>query len=284
MRILVTGAAGMLGHDLVPLLSRTHRVRGVDLENFDITDRIAVAGFIQAEKPEVVIHAAAYTNVDTAESDPATAMAVNGSGAENVAVACREVGARMILISTDYVFDGEKRTPYLESDRPNPVNAYGRSKLEGEILARRALPSLTVVRTAWLYGAGGENFITKILAAARGRNRLEVVTDEVGSPSWTVDLSSALKRLLEAGAFAPLYHLAGSGTCSRYELATELFSLLGIKNCQPEPVGKESFQTPARRPAYSALASERLGLENIEPLRHWREALSEFAALLSSRI
>lgn len=283
MRILVTGAAGMLGLDLVPALSTTHRVKGVDLEDFDITDRIAVDGFIQAEKPEVVIHAAAYTNVDAAESDSATATKVNGVGAENVAVACRDAGARMILISTDYVFDGEKRTPYLESDRPNPVNAYGRSKLEGEILARRALPSVTVVRTAWLYGMGGENFITKILTAARGRQSLQVVTDEMGSPTWTVDLSAALKRLLEAGAFGPLYHLAGGGACSRYELATELFSFLRIKDCRLEPVGRERFQTPTRRPAYSVLASERLGLENIEPLRHWREALSEFTSLLPGR-
>ena len=254
------------------------------VEDLDITDRIAAAGFIQDERPEVVIHAAAYTDVDAAESDPATAAAVNSRGAENVASACREVGARMILISTDYVFDGEKRTPYVESDRPNPVNAYGRSKLEGEILARRALPTATVVRTAWLYGAGGENFITKILAGARGANCLQMVSDEVGSPTWTVDLAAALKQLIECGAFGLLYHLAGAGACSRYEFAAELFSLLGIKDCRLEPVGKESFPTPARRPAYSALSSERLGLENIEPLRHWREALNEFAALLPSQI
>jgi dTDP-4-dehydrorhamnose reductase len=284
MRILVTGAAGMLGHDLVPVLSRAHQVKGVDLEDLDITDRSAAAGFIQAERPEVVIHAAAYTDVDAAESDPAKATAVNSRGAENVASACREVGARMILISTDYVFDGEKRTPYVESDRPNPVNAYGRSKLEGEILARRALPTVTVVRTAWLYGAGGENFITKILARARGASCLQVVSDEVGSPTWTADLSAALKQLIESGAFGQLYHLAGAGACSRYEFAAELFSLLGIKDCRLEPVGKESFPTPARRPASSALSSERIGLENIEPLRHWREALNEFAALLPSQI
>ena len=273
----------MLGHDLVPLLSRTHRVRGVDLEDFDITDRSATAGFIQAEMPEVVIHAAAYTNVDAAESDPAAATAVNSRGAENLASACREASVRMILIGTDYVFNGEKRSPYLESDRPDPVNVYGRSKLEGEILARRALPSVTVVRTAWLYGAGGGNFITKILAAARGRDRLQVVTDEVGSPTWTKDLSAGLGRLIEGGAFGPLYHMAGAGACSRYELTEELFSLLGKKDCRLEPVGKDSFPTPARRPAYSVLASERLGLENIEQLRHWREALNEFAALLPGR-
>jgi len=284
MRILVTGAAGMLGHDLVPVLSRSHQVRGIDLGDLDITDRTAVAGFIRAERPEVVIHTAAYTNVDAAETDPAPAKAVNSRGAENVASACRETGARMILISTDYVFDGEKRAPYLESDRPNPVNEYGRSKLEGEILARRALPTVTVVRTAWLYGAGGENFITKILAGAGKASRLQVVSDEVGSPTWTVDLSSALNRLIECGVSGPLYHLAGAGACSRYEFATELFSLLGIKDCRLEPVGKESFPTPARRPAYSVLSSERLGLENIEPLRHWREALNEFAALLPSQI
>jgi len=276
MRILVTGAAGMLGRDLVAELSDGHEVKGVDLESFDITEAGAVTRFLERERPELVIHAAAYTDVDGAEREPERALAVNSRGAENVARACRALDARMILISTDYVFDGNKGVPYLESDAPNPINLYGRSKLQGEILAGGALPELTVVRTAWLYGAGGENFLTKILKAAASRPTLPVVTDEVGSPTWTVDLSRALKRLIEAGAFGPLYHLAGSGSCSRYELAEELFSLLEIKNCKLVKVTSESFHLPARRPANSALASERLQKENIYPLRPWQEALREF--------
>ncbi|HUU26869.1 MAG TPA: dTDP-4-dehydrorhamnose reductase [archaeon] len=277
MKILVTGAAGMLGTDLTAELSSGHEVTGVDLDRCDITEKEAVLDLLRQERPELVIHTAAFTDVEGAEREPERAIEVNAYGAENVAQACRVVGARMLLISTDYVFDGTKREPYLESDEPNPINVYGRSKLEGERLSRAALPSVTVVRTAWLYGAASNNFLTKILKAAARQPRLAVVTDEVGSPTCTVDLSAVLRRMIELGAAGPLYHLAGSGTCSRYELAAELFSLLEIDTCELKPTVRESFPTLAVRPANSALASERLGPEGIPPLRPWREALEEFA-------
>ena len=283
MRILVTGAAGMLGKDLVPVLDRKHQVSGVDLTGFDVTDREAAEKFVGAERPDVVIHAAAFTDVEGAESDPARVMRINAEGARNVAAACGIHSARMILISTDYVFDGTKGAPYVESDGPAPLNVYGRSKLEGERLARQELPGVTVIRTAWLYGAGGQNnFPAKILAAARKEKSLKVVTDEVGSPTWAVDLAQAIGQIVDLGAAGPLYHLAGGGFCSRYEMAAELFSCLRIRDCELVKVTRESYPTKVVRPLNSSLDSERIGRDRIKPLRNWREGLREFAGILGS--
>ncbi|OGG00462.1 MAG: dTDP-4-dehydrorhamnose reductase [Candidatus Glassbacteria bacterium RIFCSPLOWO2_12_FULL_58_11] len=283
MRILVTGAAGMLGKDLVPVLARKHRVRGADLADFDVTDREAAERFIGAERPEMVIHAAAFTDVEGAEHDPARVMRVNADGARNVAAACGFHGARLILISTDYVFDGTKGAPYVESDRPAPLNVYGRSKLEGERLARQELPGVTVIRTAWLYSAGGRNnFPAKILKAARKGKSLKVVADEVGSPTWAADLAKAIGQIVDLGAAGPLYHLAGGGFCSRFEMAMELFSCLGIRDCELVKVSRENYPANVLRPQNSSLDSERIGREGIKPLRNWKESLREFAGMLGS--
>lgn len=278
MRALVTGAAGMLGRDLVPCLEREgHAVTAVDVDRMDITDRDAVFSVFRAENPEVVIHAAAYTDVERAERDSETAFRVNAEGAGNVAAACAASGARMIMIGTDFVFDGSGSGPYMESDRPAPLNVYGSSKLRGEELAREVLPGLTVVRTAWLYGGGGENFLTRILRAARGRDSLGVVSDEVGSPTWTADLSGLIARLVVREAAGPLYHAAGAGSCSRFELARELFELLGINEVRLRPVASSSFSSLVRRPSNSALGSECLERDGLSPLRPWRQALADFA-------
>ncbi len=277
MRILITGASGMLGTDLLRGLEREHRVLGLDYGECDITVEETVRALLLAERPELVIHAAAYTNVEAAETDRERAFSVNVHGSATVARGCRLVGARMVMVSTDFVFDGAKGAPYLESDRPEPVNAYGLSKLEGEQAARAELgDSLTVVRTSWLYGAAGDNFLSRILRASLGRERLGVVDDEFGSPTWTVDLTGALARMIERGVAGPLFHLAGGGCCSRFELAGELFSLLGVDHCRLERVSIRDFRSPVRRPANSALASERLAAAGIAPLRHWREALAEY--------
>jgi dTDP-4-dehydrorhamnose reductase len=277
MRILVTGAKGMLGRELVAELSAGHEIVGVDIDRCDITDCEAVENLLEEVKPALVVHAAAFTDVEGSETQQDKAFAVNSRGAGNVARACSTFGAGMFLISTDYVFDGAKQSPYIESDIPHPINVYGLSKLEGEKLSRKALPSVTVIRTAWLYGAGGNNFLSKILHAAGLQKKISVVTDEVGSPTYAVDLADGIRQLIEQSASRPLYHLAGSGSVSRYDLVKELFSILEIDNCQLEPTTRDRYPTLARRPANSALESEFIVRDSLSPLRPWPEALRNFA-------
>jgi dTDP-4-dehydrorhamnose reductase len=277
MTILVTGSKGMLGRELVAELSAGHEIIGVDIDRCDITDYKAVENLLGEVKPALVVHAAAFTDVEEAETQQDKAFAVNSRGAGNVARASRTFGAGMFMISTDYVFDGAKQSPYLESDIPHPINIYGQSKLKGEKLSRKALPSVTVIRTAWLYGAGGNNFLSKILHAAVLRKKIAVVTDEVGSPTYAVDLAAGIRQLIERGASRPLYHLSGGGSVSRYDLVKELFSILKIDNCQLEPTTRDKYPALARRPANSALESEFIGADGFSLLRPWPEALRDFA-------
>lgn len=285
MKVLVTGAAGMLGRDLLPALNtRGLETAGVDLGRADITVPEAVESLLREECPQLVIHAAAWTDVERAEREPDSAYRVNALGARNVAAACARAGARMILISTDYVFDGTRAGPYVESDVPRPLSAYGRGKLEGELLARKELPDLTVVRTAWLYGAGGQSFLTRILRAVRGRDVLGVVEDETGSPTWSAELSRILAEMAVRGPAGQLYHAVSTGSCSRYELAVELFRLLGIEKTQLRSVKAASFPSQVRRPANSALASECLERDGFSPLRPWEMALADFVKLNSEML
>ncbi len=278
MRVMVTGAAGMLGADLSRLLRSGHSVVAADLEDFDITDPVAAAGAVGDCAAQVVIHCAAFTDVEKAETHREAALAVNALGSRNIAAACRATGARLYLISTDFVFDGLKGSPYLESDRPNPLSQYGQGKLEGERLARRELGEmLSVVRTAWLYGGGGENFLTKLLRFAARGNTVRVVDDQYGSPTWTVALAECLARMLKAGAASPIYHAACGGRCSRFELAREWFNLLGLDNIELEPVGSDAFPSAVSRPVDSTLAGVALEREGIGGLPPWREALGRFA-------
>ncbi|MCE5270519.1 dTDP-4-dehydrorhamnose reductase [bacterium] len=285
MKVLVTGAAGMLGHDLLPkLAARGLTAVGVDLDRADISVPESVRALLADEKPQVVIHAAAWTDVERAESEPEAARRVNVDGARNVAAACAALGARMILIGTDFVFDGAKAAPYVESDQTGPLGVYGRTKLEGELLARRELPGLTVVRTAWLYGAGGQNFLTRILRAARGRTELNVVEDEFGSPTWSVELSRLLAGIALCEAPGPLYHAAGGGSCSRYGLTAALFGRLGIDAVKLKRVKATAFPSRVSRPANSALASECLERDGFAPLRPWEQALDDFVRLERQRL
>ena len=278
MKVLVTGAKGMLGRDLTGVLQREHQVTGVDIADFDIANRAEVLSTLQAAAPEVVIHCAAYTDVEKAETDVDRAYAVNADGSEHIARACRKIGARLYLISTDFVFDGTKGAPYVEADLPIPLSEYGRSKFEGETRARRVLgEKLKIVRTAWLYGAGGENFLTKLVRFSRGQDKLKVVNDQVGSPTWTVELAECLARMLAAGIQRPVYHAACAGACSRFELAREWLTLVGLVNIRLEPVGSAEFPSAAQRPANSSLASENFVLDGITPPAPWREALARFA-------
>ena len=276
MRILVTGATGQLGTELMRALAERAELIGLDLPELDVTRDDCVEQ-IAGRAPSVVVHAGALTNVDGCERDPARAMAVNAEGTRRVADACRKAGARLLYLSTDFVFDGAKRTPYTEDDRPAPLSVYGRSKLEGE-RATVSVPGWTIVRTAWLYAAHGTNFVRTILAKALAGEHLRVVDDQVGSPTYAADLADAI-RLLIAGQHTGLYHLTNSGACSWFAFTQEILRQAGLTT-PLAPITTAALNRPAARPAYSALAHRAWEAVGFRPLRPWPEAL---AAMLKQR-
>jgi dTDP-4-dehydrorhamnose reductase len=255
----------MLGQDVL----RAAGDRGVGLTraDLDVTDSAAVA---EAVGGATVINCAGYTDVDGAEADPETAHAVNERGARTVA----EAAARVVYVSTDYVFDGSKTGAYLESDAVNPLSAYGRSKLAGERATLTASPHSVIVRTSWLFGAGGRNFVDTMLALGRERDEVEVVTDQVGSPTWSAHLAEGLVELAERRGDIGIFHAAGTGACSWYELAVEVFDRGGVR-CRVLPTTSERYSRPAPRPAYSVLASER---DEVPVLPPWQEGVAAYLA------
>jgi len=276
MKVLVTGARGMLGSDLCELLAREHEVRGVDIEGFDVTEPAAVSEALAARRPEAVVHCAAWTDVDGCERDPARAFLHNGWGTWNVARAAAEVGATLVYLSTDFVFDGAKGEPYTEFDVPNPLSVYGASKLAGEEAVRSLVPRHYVVRSAWLFGARGRNFVRAILEGAADRDEMPVVADQFGSPTYTRDLARGLADIILSGRVVPgTYHLANSGVCSWAELAGEALRLAG-RPTRVKPIPAAEWPSPAPRPAYSALRSRRLELQGVRGLRNWKESLASY--------
>ncbi len=276
MRILITGAGGMLGHDVQRAAEAAgHAPVAIPRPSLDITDPAAVAAAVQAAAPDVVVNCAAWTDVDGAEARFGDALAVNGAGAGHVAAAAHAVGAWTIHVSTDYVFDGSKREPYLESDPVGPVSAYGRSKLAGEEEVARAAPGRhTIVRSAWLFGAHGRCFPKTILRLASERDELSVVSDQIGCPTFTGHLAAALVELAEAPR-AGILHVAATGTGSWWEFAAAVVAAAGAR-CEVRPITTAEYPTPARRPAYSVLGTER----GAPVLPTWQDGL---AAFLSER-
>jgi dTDP-4-dehydrorhamnose reductase len=272
MKIVITGANGQLGRALQDALS-SHDLLALDHAALDVSNRDAVRAAIVAAKPDVVIHPAAWTNTTGCEEDHERAMLVNAEGARYVAEAARETGAAMLHVSTNEVFNGEKAVPYNEDDSTNPINAYGRSKLAGEESVRETLPEHYIVRTSWLYGPGRESFPEKILAAAHDQKKLRGVTDEVASPTLTLDLAGAIVKLIETNAYGT-YHLANAGECSRKEWAEEVLRLTGV-DVPVEAATQADFGSPVRKPPYSTLANNRAAKLGIT-LRPWREALREY--------
>lgn len=257
MKLLVTGAGGMLGRAVVDAATRLgHDVRAATRAELDVTDAGHVRLAVLEQRPRAVINCAAYTDVDAAESHPGSAAAINGTGAGNVAAAAAEVGAFVVQVSTDYVFDGSKRAPWVESDRAAPLGIYGESKLAGERAVAAANPLHAIVRTAWLFGAGGKNFVDTMLALGAEREQVSVVTDQVGCPTWTGHLAGALVELAERPQDTGIHHIASGGSCSWNELALEVFDRAGV-DCRVLPATTKQFPRPAARPAYSVLASER---------------------------
>jgi dTDP-4-dehydrorhamnose reductase len=246
----------MLGHRVVDVAGeRGWDVTGIDVAEADITDASATEALIGELKPDAVIHCAAYTNVDAAEENEDAALAINGDGAGNVAVAAAKAGARIVQVSTDYVFDGENDKPWVESDAPGPHGAYGRTKLAGEHAVAAGNPDHAIARTAWLFGAGGPNFCDTMLRLAAERESVSVVTDQQGCPTWTGHLAPALLDLAAARETG-LFHTAGAGSCSWFSLTQELFERAGA-DCEVVPTTAAEFASAAPRPAWSVMASER---------------------------
>ncbi len=276
MRMLVTGAAGMLGRDVCQAAEAVgHDVVGCPRAELDITDAAAVRETIVAAAPDVVVNCAAWTDVDGAESRFEDAAAVNGAGAGNVAAVAAAAGAWTIHVSSDYVFNGEKASPYLESDGVDPIGAYGRSKLQGERAVAATGDRYTIVRSAWLFGAHGACFPKTILRLAAERAELSVVSDQIGCPTFTGHLARALVTLAREPVPGVL-HVAGAESCSWYEFATEIVAAAGA-DCDVRAIATESYPTPARRPAYSVLTSER----GAPALPSWRAGLRDFMAEFS---
>jgi dTDP-4-dehydrorhamnose reductase len=275
VKILVTGANGMLGRDVTAALAPRHPVLPHPREVLDVTDPRAVLETVAAVAPDAIVHCAGFTDVDGAESRRDEAFRVNALGARNVAVAADAVGAVLVHVSTDYVFDGAAALPYTEFDPTAPLSVYGRSKLAGEEAVRTHCRRHFILRTAWLYGAHGRNFVWTILKAAREKDHLEVVDDQVGSPTWTLDLGTLIGDLIETEAYGT-HHAAAGGRCTWYAFACAILKARGI-DTPVRPVSSSKVPRPARRPAFSVLQGlclEALGME----LRPWEEALADFLA------
>jgi dTDP-4-dehydrorhamnose reductase len=269
---LITGAAGMLGQDLQKALSR-RTVTSLGRADLDVTDLHAVCAAVAAH--DVVINASAYTKVDDAESHEADAFAVNATGAQNLAIAASEIGAKLVQVSTDYVFDGSATAPYDEATALSPISAYGRTKAEGERLAQAANPDGTyIVRTAWLYGAGGSNFAKTMLRLAANHDTVSVVTDQLGQPTWTGDLARQIVALLDADAAPDIYHATNEGEASWFDFTREIFRVVGLDPNRVKPTTSSEFVRPAPRPDYSVLGHDAWARTGIPPMRNWKAALS----------
>ncbi len=272
----------MLGQDLVRVLRAAgHEVKAWDIGQCDVTRPERVRAALEGSRPALVFHCAGYTDVDGAEADPAAAMGVNGEGTAHVAEACRAVGAGLVYISTDYLFDGSSRTPYREEDPVHPLNAYGRSKLTGEDAVRAAhLENAWIIRTAWLYGAGGRNFVQAILDRAGQGHPLQVVTDQEGSPTYTMDLAGALGRIPK-GVPPGTYHVTNAGSTTWFAFARAILDRAGMRETPVHPIATPASGRPAIRPAYSVLANEKWALATGAPLRPWPAALDAFLSALA---
>jgi dTDP-4-dehydrorhamnose reductase len=275
MRVLVTGSKGMLGQDLVSCLNRRHEVIPFHRGDADITRADQVWRAMNDARPDAVIHTAAFTAVDDCERQPELAFSVNADGTCYIADACRRLKIPMLYVSTDYVFDGEKTSPYEEDDSPNPLNIYGKSKLKGEKYVLDLVDDFRIVRVSWLFGAGGRNFVRTILGVGQKRKPLQVVDDQVGSPTYTKDLAIKLGEVLERGS-SGIYHITNQGFCSWFDLAKEAMRVSGLDSVPIAPTTTSQAGRPAPRPKNSRLANTQLRKQGIEFLPSWQDALSRF--------
>jgi dTDP-4-dehydrorhamnose reductase len=288
-KILVTGANGQLGNELRRLCKNFPGLEFIftDVDMLDITNPDAVSVFMEASKPAIVVNCAAFTNVDGAEDDVRNARKINALAPQVLATACAMQDAYLIHVSTDYVFDGTSEIPYKEEDATNPMSVYGSSKLEGEENIKLIFEKYVIIRTSWLYSEFGHNFVRKIIALSENRDVIEVVDDQIGSPTYARDLGNCIidiivKSILNPEAYLPgIYHYANQGTCSWYEFAKEVLELTGSK-CEIKPVGTEKFPTKAKRPKYSVLDTSRVRNSFGIGIPNWRDSLKECILSINS--
>ncbi|WP_026893228.1 dTDP-4-dehydrorhamnose reductase [Lacrimispora aerotolerans] len=275
MKVLVTGVKGQLGFDVVnELLKRGHEAIGVDIEEMDITDEESVNRVIKAAAPEAVIHCAAYTAVDAAEDNVDICRKVNATGTGYIAKVCKDLDIKMMYISTDYVFNGQGTRPWEPDDVREPLNIYGQTKYEGELLVEETLDKFFTVRIAWVFGVNGKNFIKTMLNLGKTRDKLTVVADQIGSPTYTYDLARLLVDMIETDKYGR-YHATNEGLCSWYDFACEIFKQAGM-NVSVEPVGSDQFPVKAKRPANSRMNKDKLTENGFVPLPSWQDALARY--------
>ena len=277
-RILVIGAKGMLGRDLVETLHTSFpedEITGWDVGEIDIQEERSTITRIRDLNPGWIINVAAFTDVDGCELNEKEAFAINAEGVRHVALGAVTCGAKVVTLSTDYIFDGKKGSPYLEEDSPHPLNVYGRSKWKGEQYVQELVKDALIIRTQWLYGKYGKNFVASIMRQAREKAVLSVVNDQVGSPTYTVDLSRATSLLIEREARG-IFHVANSDACTWYHYARAILKLSGIEGVKVVPISSKELAYPAVRPAYSVLNTEKLKREMGFTLRPWAEALKDY--------
>lgn len=291
-KLLVTGHRGQLGTDLVEILSDQYEVVGADLPELDIRNRKAIFELFTGERPEVVLHVAAYTDVDACEEDEAAAQAINGEGTRNVAFATTEIGARLIYFSTDYVFDGTKPTPYAETDSPNPQTVYGRSKLAGEVAVQEIVDDFAILRIGWVYGRQGKNFVKTMVRL--GRRQLEgvdgsdvgaplrVVDDQTGNPTWTVNIARQTALVIKEGLHG-VFHATSEGETTWFRLAQNIFEILNMP-VVVQPCSSAEFGRPAPRPARSSLDNAQLRAGGHNMMRDYDGALREFLDLYGKEL
>ncbi|MDG0800649.1 dTDP-4-dehydrorhamnose reductase [Pectobacterium polaris] len=278
MKVLLTGSNGQLGRCFQDRLPAGWQVWATDTAELDITDYAKVLAAVKECQPDAIVNAAAYTAVDKAESEPELAALVNKTGPENLARAAKEVGARLVHVSTDYVFDGTATVPYVETDKTNPLGVYGQTKLDGEIAVSTVLPDAIIIRTAWVFSEYGNNFVKTMLRLAKDRDELSIVSDQRGCPTYAGDIAQAIIDLLEKEAEAGIYHYCGDNEVAWSDFADEIFNIAVEKeiiNKKPNVIRitTEKYPTPAKRPLYSSLNGEKIRMLNIE-LSNWQQTLS----------
>ena len=279
MKVLVTGVKGQLGYDVVnELEKRGHEAIGVDIEEMDITDEVAVKNDITAAGVDAVIHCAAYTAVDAAEDNEDICRRVNVDGTENIAKVCKELDIKMIYISTDYVFDGEGERPWEPDDKQNPQGVYGQTKYEGELAVMNNLDKYFIVRIAWVFGVNGKNFVKTMLSLAETRDSLTVVNDQIGSPTYTFDLARLLVDMVETDKYG-IYHATNEGLCSWYDFAVEIFKQAGVA-IEVTPVSSAQFKAKAKRPENSRMSKDKLEANGFKRLPTWQDALGRYLEII----
>jgi dTDP-4-dehydrorhamnose reductase len=280
MKILITGAKGQLGNKLIEILGKDHQLILTDSDNMDITDINIVKKVISKEKPDYIIHGAAYTKVDKAEEEIDLCRKINSTGTKNIATVAKEFDIKLIYISTDFVFDGLKKSPYTESDKPNPLSIYGLTKYEGEEFIREICNKYYIIRVAWLFGelpigGAGTNFVEIMIKLAKERSSLNVINDQIGSPTYTGDLVEIISKTITGSPEFGTYHFSGTGACSWYDFAKEIFAQTKI-NIDLKPIPSAEYPQKAKRPPYSYLDKTKIEKALNINVRPWQEMLREY--------